>query len=292
MIRNKVDLHLHSTYSDGAETPKEISEIAKTKKLEMISLTDHDNIEGSKEIVKLNDAEISIYSGVELTAKVSKGRMHILGHNIDLNNENINKKLQEMHEAAIYNILLYIEILKKDFDINIPEKEIDILIGSKGNIGRPQLALLLIELGYCTDVEEAFQKYLIHAYDKVRSVKKGLTKEEAISLIIEAGGIASLAHPGSLKMEYEELKKEIAYLKSIGLQGIEVIHSNNSIEERILFQKLAENYDLLITGGTDYHGIKVKPDIKIGSGRNNNVVIDTHTLTLTRNIPNRYKKTN
>lgn len=292
MIRNKVDLHLHSTYSDGAETPKEISEIAKTKKLEIISLTDHDNIEGSKEIVKLNDAEISIYSGVELTAKVPKGRMHILGHNIDLNNENINKKLQEMHEAAIYNILLYIEILKKDFDINIPQKEIDILIESKGNIGRPQLALLLIELGYCTDVEEAFQKYLIHAYDKVRSVKKGLTKEEAISLITEAGGIASLAHPGSLKMEYEELKKEIAYLKSIGLQGIEVIHSNNSIEERILFQKLAENYDLLITGGTDYHGIKVKPDIEIGSGRNNNVVIDTHTLTLTRNIPNRYKKTN
>lgn len=292
MIRRRVDLHLHSVYSDGGDTPSQIVEKAKDKGLWTIALTDHDNIEGSKEIVKLNDEKINIYSGVELTAKVPKGRMHILGYNMDLENENLNKKLKEMREASIYNILLYIDILKKDFNITIPQDKIDIMLSKKGNIGRPQLALLLIELGICKDVEHAFKKYLIHAYDQVRSVKKGLTKEEALSLIVESGGTASLAHPSSLKMEYEELKREIEYLKSLGLSSIEIIHPNNSEKEREMYTNLAKQYELLISGGTDYHGYDVKPDIKMGSGRVGNVTIDINTLSLTKKISNRYKKTN
>ncbi|MBQ8192552.1 MAG: PHP domain-containing protein [Bacilli bacterium] len=292
MIRRRVDLHLHSVYSDGADTPAKIVELAKDKGLWTIALTDHDNIEGSKEIVKLNDDKINIYSGVELTAKVPKGRMHILGYNMDLENKKLNQTLKEMRDASIYNILLYIDILKRDFNVVLPQEEIDLMLQKKGNIGRPQLALLLIKLGYCKNVEETFQKYLIYAYDQVRSVKKGLTKEEAISLIIEAGGTASLAHPSSLKMEYEELKKEIAYLKSLGLSSIEVIHPNNDDREREMYKEIAKKYELLISGGTDYHGIDVKPDIKMGSGRAGNVTIDMNTLSLTKKIPNRYKKTN
>lgn len=284
----KVDLHLHSVFSDGQYTPSEIFRLAKEKNLTKIAITDHDNINGSKELMEHNQEGITLYSGVELTAKAPKGRMHILGYNIDLNNEQLNKRLNEMHEASIYNILLYIEVLKKDFNIVLPNEEVESLLNKKGNIGRPQLAVLLIKLGYCNSVEEAFQKYLIHAYERVRKVKKGLTKEECIDLIISSGGIASLAHPCSLQLDDEELKKELLYLKSLGLGSIETIHSNENDRERKLYHQYAQKLDLLESGGTDFHGPSIKPDIMIGSGRNNNVEIDENTLTLTKNIKSRY----
>jgi predicted metal-dependent phosphoesterase TrpH len=125
-------------------------------------------------------------------------------------------------------------------------------------------------------------------YEKVRAIKKGLTKEEAVSLIVEAGGIATLAHPGSLKMDNEELKKELLYLKQLGLKCIEVYHSNNPQEMRNYYLQLAQEYDLLISGGTDYHGHEIKPDIEIGYGRNNNVLIVENQLSLVKNIKSRY----
>lgn len=255
-----------------------------------MALTDHDNIEGSKELVKYNDKDINIYSGVELTAKVPKGRMHILGYNIDLDNPDLNQTLKEMKEASIYNLLLYIEIIKKDFGIILPQDEIDNLINSKSNIGRPQLARLLLKYGYCKSINEAFDAYLSHAYEKVRKIKKGLTKEEAIELINASGGVASLAHPSSLCMDNEELFAEIKYLKSIGLSSIEVIHINNNPLQRKYYHELAKYFDLLESGGTDFHGLEVKPDVEMVTGRNFNVDINENTLSLTKKIKNRYIK--
>ena len=288
MGKNIVDLHVHSIYSDGCLSPEEIIELAKKESITTLAITDHDNIEGSKELIRLNPEGINIYSGVELTAKANKGRMHILGYNIDLENEKLNEKLKEMKDASIYNIMLYVELLKKYFAIIIPEEELNNLLSIKGNIGRPQLALLLIKLGYCRTVDEAFNKYLIFVYEKTRTIKKGLTKEECIDLITNAGGIASLAHFNSLKMSLEELKNEILYLKSLGLGAIESTHINLLDEERNLARNIATEYNLLETGGTDYHGPKVKPDVQIGTGRNNNVDIPENTLSLTKKIKNRY----
>lgn len=288
MGKNIVDLHVHSIYSDGCLSPEEIIELAKKESITTLAITDHDNIEGSKELIRLNPEGINIYSGVELTAKANKGRMHILGYNIDLENEKLNEKLKEMKDASIYNIMLYVELLKKYFAIIIPEEELNNLLSIKGNIGRPQLALLLIKLGYCRTVDEAFNKYLIFVYEKTRTIKKGLTKEECIDLITSAGGIASLAHFNSLKMSLEELKNEILYLKSIGLGAIESTHINLSDEERSLARNIATEYNLLETGGTDYHGPKVKPDVYIGTGRNGNVLIPENTLSLTKKYPSRY----
>ena len=284
-----MDLHTHSVYSDGCDTPEEIVKKAQDLNIGVLAITDHDNIEGSKELVKLKPQGLEIYSGVELTAKVNKGRMHILGYNIDLDNLELNRVLKEQKEAAIYNLLLYIDILKKDFNLKIPNDEVDKIISIKGNIGRPQLALLLIKLGYASEVEETFQKYLIAAYEKVRKVKKGLTKEECIELINGAGGIAVLAHPNSLKLELQELKKEILYLKKIGLKGLETIHSNLSIQERMAYHKIALEERLLESGGTDYHGFEVKPDIELGRGRDSNVRIPKGSLSLTKCVKSRYK---
>ncbi len=284
----RIDLHTHSIYSDGENTPAELLQLARNNNIVTLSLTDHDNIEGSKELVKLPHPDITIYSGVELTAKTSKGRMHILGYNIDLDNIPLNKVLKEQKDNAIYNILMYIDILRKDFNLTIPQSKVDKILNLKGNIGRPQLALLLIELGYCISVEDAFQKYLIYAYDKARQNKKGLTKEECLELIINANGTPILAHPNSLKKDYLELKKEIIYLKGLGLQGLETTHPNLNEEERLSYHHLALELGLLESGGTDYHGLKIKPDINLGTGRNNNVDIKPNSLTLTKKVKSRY----
>ena len=288
MVLNKTDLHMHSVYSDGSNTPEELIERAIKQNTTTIAITDHDNIEGSKEIIRLNNGRLYIYSGVELTIKASKGRFHLLGYNINLENEQLNKELKKQKEDGLYNIMLYIEVLKKDFGLIIPQSEIEELYKIPGNVGRPHLALLLIKLGYCKEVEECFTKYLIYAYDKVRAVKKGITAEQGIELITNAGGIPIIAHPNSLKLAYQELKDYITYLKSIGLKGLECEHPNLSMEERFVYHEFCKELDLLESGGTDYHGIDIKPDIEIGSGRKGNIYIPENSLTLTKQIKSRY----
>lgn len=284
----KIDLHTHTIHSDGTLTPKELLQLAKKNNIDVLAITDHDNIEGSKQLIYGNHDGINVYSGVELNAKVDKGQMHILGYNIDLENEELNKKLKELKQHSISNIKLYIEQLKKDFNIILPENDINDLLTRDGNIGRPQLALILVKYGYCNTVKEAFDKYLMD--DKVRKMKFWITKEECINLIINAGGIPVLAHPFTLKMSKEELHKEIEYLVSIGLKGIEIIHSKSSEEERNYYKKLAKEFNLFTTGGTDFHGKEVKPDIELGTGKNNNVQVNEHIITLLKKVPSKYNQ--
>lgn len=283
----QVDLHCHSVHSDGTMTPQELLSSAKEKGLKYFAITDHDDIEGSKELVSLNHDGITIYSGVELNAKVSKGQMHILGYNFDLYDKTLNEKLIELKRNSIATIKLYIAQLENDFGIFLPEEDITALLSKEGNIGRPQLAIIMMKYGYVKDVNEAFKKYLKD--DKVRHLKKSISKEECIKMINNAGGVASLAHPWSLKLTNEELYEEIRYLVSIGLKGIEVYHSKSAEEQRAYYHYLAEEFGLLETGGTDFHGLEVKPDIELGSGINNNVNIDENTLSLTKRIKSRYK---
>lgn len=289
MEKKRVDLHTHSIYSDGCNTPQEILEKARKKNITTLAITDHDNIEGSKELIRIGTGKIRVYSGVELTIKVKKGRFHLLGYNIDLENEQLNKELKEIKETSIYNTLLYIEKLKQEFGIPIPKEEIDNLLKIKGNIGRPQIAHILIKLGYCSTVKEAFDRYLITVYEKSRRKKKGISAEEGIDLIKNAGGEPIIAHPNSLKLKNQELDQYVKYLKEHGLSGLETIHINESNEERKFYHELAQKYDLLETGGTDFHGITVKPDVELGYGRNHNVEIEENTLSFTQKIKSRYQ---
>lgn len=282
----KVDLHTHSIHSDGTMTPKELMEYAKSKGLTYLAITDHDDIEGSKKLVNLNHEGITIYSGVELNAKVPKGQMHILGYNFDLYNEYLNDRLNELKRISIDTIKLYIAQIENDFGIFLPKEELEALLSKEGNIGRPQLALIMIKYGYVENVNEAFKKYLRD--DKVRHLKKSISKEECLSMIENAGGISSLAHPWSLKLSNEELYEEVKYLVSVGLKGIEVYHSKNTKEQIEYYHYLAKEFGLLETGGTDFHGFEVKPDIDLGSGINGNVCIEENTLSLVKKIKSRY----
>lgn len=289
MKNNKIsDLHTHSIHSDGSNTPEEIVKKALQQNIVNLALTDHDDIEGSKEIIKLNSKEINIYSGVELTIKYKQGRMHLLGYNFDVHNEDLNRVLKAIKENSIYNVLLYLELLKKDYNIAFPQYEIDNLVNCKGNIGRPQIALLLIKYNYCKNVDECFDRYLKPIYEKTRTLKKGITLEEGTSLIHNAGGVTSLAHPNSLNYSMEEFASLMPYFISAGVDALETAHPNLSIHERQFFKEQALKYNLLESGGTDYHGIEIKPDIELGTGRKNDICIPEDALTLTKKIKNRY----
>lgn len=283
----KIDLHSHSVHSDGTLSPKELINLAKQNNIGIFAITDHDDIEGSKKLIEAKEKDIIVYSGVELNAKVPKGQMHILGYNIDLYNKELNDRLRKLKEYSKDTIMLYINQLKEDFNIILPEDDIQELLSREGNIGRPQLALILVKHGYCQTVTEAFDRFLMD--DKVRKVKFWLTKEECLELIINAGGVPVLAHPFTLKMTDEELYEEMKYLTSIGLQGIEIIHSNGNEKQRQYYKELAKEFNLLTTGGTDFHGIEIKPDIKLGFGINGNVDITEETISIVNKITTRYK---
>ncbi len=284
-----VDLHMHSIYSDGDKSPEELMQLAKQNNIGIMAITDHDNIMGSKELMKMPSRGMVRYSGVELTALVNKGRMHILGYNIDLDNAQLNAELDELQRCAIYNLLMYVDLLKRDFNIEIPKEEIDRLVNSKKNVGRPELALILIKMQKCATIDQAFDIYLNPVMERVRKVKKGLSPEECIELINNAGGVASLAHPCSLKLDDAELEERIQTLKAVGLRGIEIQHIHTTAKERAFYAHLATKYDLLETGGTDYHGPAVKPNVMIGSGINHNVHIEEDTLSLVLKIKSRYQ---
>ena len=291
------DMHTHSIYSDGTDTVEEIVTKAEENDIDTIAITDHDNIEGSKIAVKYNTKNLKIYSGIELTASKSKlcrielppnARIHILGYNIDLDSIELNETLETVRKSSIHNILMYYEIMTRLHpETKLPEEEIDKLISTKSNIGRPQLADLLIKYGICKDRDDAFDNYLNEAYTIAKSKKltTGLTEEECIELITKAGGVPILAHPNSLKLSFEDLEKRIVYLKSIGLKGLETTHIHLNEEERDFLKELCRKYDLLESGGTDYHG-SGKPDVELGTGKNNNVKI--YRLSLLDKVPNRY----
>lgn len=272
-----IDMHIHSLYSDGELSPNELVELAFNYDIGTIAITDHDTINGIKNLNRnsslIVDSGINVIDGIELSAKVDKGIMHILGYGIDKNNELLNKKLNKIRDINVNTVLSYIEILKNDYNIYFSYDDLRNLINSNHNLGRPDVARLLMKNGYVKSVPEAFDKYLIAAREKLGKRLKGIPFEECIDLIIKSGGIPVLAHPKTLKLDNNDLRELIRYMKSIGLSGVEVYHSIHSEEERNDFLNIANDYNLLISGGTDYHGPVNKPYIKLGSGENNNVKI-------------------
>lgn len=276
-MKKLIDMHTHTNSSDGDYSPKELIELAKKQNIKILGITDHDTLEGIKHMPN-NIKGIKIIPGIELTAKVKKGRMHILGYNIDINNEELNNKMSWLKNKSTNSVISLIEQLKKDYKIYFTHEEIKELINANHNLGRPDLARLLIRKGYVKTVQEAFDKYLIAAYDKTRKVNKNLTPQECINLILNSGGIPVLAHPHSLELDNEKLEKLLRKMIKQGLKGIEVYHSDHTKEKEEFYLYLANKYNLLISGGSDYHGPITKPDIFLGLGKNNIMIEDLSIL--------------
>lgn len=277
-----IDLHTHTNYSDGDLSPNELIRLAIEKRVGILGITDHDTLDGIKQIDKTNslivDSGIQIIDGVELSAKVSKGRMHILGYDIDINNVNINKEMEKIKDNSINSVLSIMEQIKRDYGIVFGYSDIKELVNSNHNLGRPDLAKLCVKYGYASSIQDAFNKYLIEAYNKTRSTSKGLSYQECIELILQSKGIPILAHPKSLELSEKEFLILLKEMINSGLKGIEVYHSSHTEEEIKYYLEIANKYDLLISGGSDYHGKTIKPDIELGTGKNNGIRIKKLSL--------------
>lgn len=278
-----IDLHSHTCYSDGELEPIELLNLAVDKTIATLAITDHDTLDGIKDAREnhsdfIEESGIELINGIELSAQVSKGIMHILGYGIDIYNKELNDKIVELKNNSIYSMLSYLNDLKNRYGIRFTTEDIQDLFNVKGNLGRPHLAKLLIKYGYASSFQDAFDKYLLDVYENVRSLNKKPSYEECISLIKNAGGYAVLAHPYSLKQDNIELLKTIRDMITCGLDGIEVYHSNHSLEQMSQYMQIALDNNLVYSVGSDFHGKGTKPDIELGSGKDNNLNINYVTL--------------
>ena len=277
-----IDMHTHTNYSDGDLSPEKLIRLAIDKRIGTLAITDHDTIEGIKKVNRneniIVDSGIEIINGIELSAKTDKGRMHILGYGIDLNNKALNKKMVDLRDNSINSVLSIMEQIKRDYGIRFGYDDIKELVNANHNLGRPDLAKLCVKYGYATSSQDAFDKYLIDAYNKTRQTSKGLQYQECLELIKNSGGIPVLAHPKSLELSEKEFLILLKEMISCGLKGIEVYHSSHSKEEMNYYLKIANKYGLLISGGSDFHGKTVKLDIELGTGKDNNIKIKKLSL--------------
>lgn len=285
MAEKLIDMHMHTCYSDGELTPDQLIREAISKNVGTMAITDHDTVNGLKNIKDDYKDKIDIFNGIELSAQVPKGTMHILGYDVDINNQELLDKMYELKNNSLQKILSLIEQLKKDYNIIFDYEEIRELINADHNLGRPDLARILLKRGLVTSVKDAFDKYLNDADKKIKGINKKLTYQECLSILTNSGAIPVLAHPKTLKLQYDELLNLLIEMKECGLMGIEVYHSTHTEEERRLYLSLANELGLLVSGGSDFHGRIVKPDIEIGTGRNNNLKIKK--LSLVDELKNR-----
>ncbi len=274
-----IDLHTHTKFSDGELSPTELIDLAIKNNVGTIAITDHNTTNGLKGLDKERyKGKIKIVDGIELSASCDSGRMHILGYDIDPYNDYLNQRMEEQEDYSFNKIITIIEQIKRDYNITIQKDDFVNIINSKHTIGRPDIATLCVKYGYANDIEEAFQKYLNPAYYKTKAFNKRLSYEECFEIIKRSGGLISLAHPITLKKKPEEFKKLVKDMKACGLDAIEVYHSNQSEEERDFYLQTAIENNLLVSGGSDYHGPIKKPNIMIGTGRNNNLNIKELSL--------------
>jgi predicted metal-dependent phosphoesterase TrpH len=260
-----VDLHLHTTASDGVMSPSEIVRYAKAKGLQAIAITDHDTIEGLEEgLSEGKRIDFEVIPGIEVSAEHSPGSMHLLGFFLDIHHPLLNERLEYLQKARAERNPRIVERLNR-LGIQITYEEV-LKASGGGQVGRPHFAQVLIEKKYVRTFQEAFDRFLkkgAPAYvDKLR-----FTTKEALHFINEAKGVAVLAHPNTLNMNgYSELENLLLRLIEEGLKGIEVYYPEHSPLEVARYKTLAERYSLLITGGTDYHGIE-KNGLDMGVGR-------------------------
>lgn len=252
---NKADLHLHTTASDGLLSPEEIVTTAYNKGLKAIAITDHDTVKGIKNAInKSKDINILVIPGIEFSCELKNFEIHVLGLFVDVNCPNLIKVCDELELSRKNRIELIIKKLNS-LNINIDYEKLSKNC-KEGTLGRPHVARALVAKKYVDSVQEAFDRYLSYGKEAYVSRFK-LLIEDAISIIHKSGGIAILAHPALIK----DYKVE-TLLNEYNFDGIEVYHSKHTDEDIKEFKNLANKYNLIITGGSDFHG---EPDnIQVG----------------------------
>lgn len=265
---NYIDLHVHSTASDGSYTPSELVHYAIEKGLVAFALTDHDTIDGIEEAIDTAShasKEIKVIPGIELSAEHNGKDVHILGLNIDYKNKDFLQRITNFRKSREERNNKMIALLQQH-GFNITDELIKKRFGD-AVITRAHYAILLIEGGYVKDKDVVFKEYLNPGCSCYVPRTK-VSVSDAVKLILSANGKPVLAHPLLYHLSKNDLDELVALLKANGLQGIEAIYSANKWDDESRIKQLAKKYDLFITGGSDFHGI-AKPTLDLGTGYGN-----------------------
>ena len=248
----KADLHVHSSYSDGTMSVFEINEYAKQKSLDIVAITDHDNLESSKDIDNLN-SDILLLTGVELSTFYNKENIHILGYfyNNEITTDEIKEYLNKLRTNRDKRIHEIIYKLKEFYNIIIEYE--DVTKFADGAIGRVHVAQAISEKYGCS-LNEAFDRY-IGNNAKAYVPTTNLDTKEAIELLHRNNAIAVVAHPIHVK------NNSVEDIVKLGVDGIEIYYPEHSDKDIKKYLEIAKKYNLVVTGGSDFHGIPTKADL-------------------------------
>ena len=254
------DLHTHSTASDGQYTPTEVVQKAKDIGIEVLALTDHDTLDGLPEACNAGkDHGITILRGVELGAAEYK-QLHLLGYGFSDPAPHLSALCEAMRKSRDERKYRIIDFLKS-YGVDIPLSEVEELAGGK-IVARPHFAQVMVKHGYVATTREAFDRYLdTDAFQRIERLKA--PAKDCIAAVRADGGHVSLAHPYQVGLQDEQLEMLVKQLTEYGLEAIECFYSRHTPEQTAFYLQLAKRYNLHITGGSDFHGERVKPDISL-----------------------------
>lgn len=259
-----IDLHCHSTCSDGSLPPAKLVELALLEGVEALALTDHDTLEGWPEFqAAAAGTALRAVPGVEVSAESPGETPHILGYWVDRDCPGFNRMLERLRGGREVRNRAILERLAR-LGFPVEWRDVEALSGG-GVIGRPHIAQAMVARGHVRNTRKAFEKFLARgaaAYvDRFR-----YSPEEVIEGIHSAGGVAALAHPGALKMGRKRLAEQMSAWAEAGLDGIEAYYPDFTPSQQAFYETLARRFDLVPTGGSDFHG-KLTPHIRLGRAR-------------------------
>jgi predicted metal-dependent phosphoesterase TrpH len=246
-----VDLHIHSTASDGKLSPSEIVRKAAANGMKVIAICDHDTVDGISEALTAASSVpgIRVIPGIEISTDVPQGEIHILGYFINYNDKDFLAALSRMQNSRLNRARKMVTKLE-GLGVKIDWSRVQEIAG-ESTIGRPHIAQALIEKGYIKDFREAFEKYIGHGGPAYVERDK-MTPAQAVSMIVTSGGLPVFAHPVTF-IGYESMTLE---LLPFGLAGMEVYYKNSSPEELARTRGITQKLGLIPTGGSDFHGIE------------------------------------
>ncbi len=261
---SRIDLHLHTTHSDGSFSTREVMAFAKQAGLTALAITDHDIVEGIPEATAIGkELGIEVIPGVEISSRLGESELHILGYFLNWTDPLLAQRLSTLRDSRHLRNPKIVQRLN-ELGIPITYEDVRALAGTE-SVGRPHIARLLMDKKFVTSAKEAFDRYL--ANGRPAFVDRELPEPaEAVRWIREAGGVPVLAHPTWVRTSADGLRGLVRELKAAGLGGIEVHYSTHTPSQTTEYLDLAKQCDLLVTGGSDFHGV-TKPDIEVGIGR-------------------------
>lgn len=254
--RGKIDLHMHSSVSDGTDNPTDLLSRVQEAGLALFSLTDHDAIKGCEAVLaqrRERPGAPAFVTGVEFSCKDEAGKYHVLGYGYAPAGGSIRAVVEKGHSLRMGKCRARLAFLAEEFGFTFPQEEIDALL-AMDNPGKPHIGNLMVQYGYAETRRQAISDYI----DRLRFGSEYIRPEEAIEGILGAGGIPVLAHPcfgdGDQVIVGEEMEARLRRLLAMGMQGMEAFYSGFSPKLRGEMLALAEKYHLYITAGSDYHG--------------------------------------